>query len=84
MLNQIFKISTGSGVLKYNQLINSLLEAIEAGIIQKGDRLPSINAICKEFSLSRDTVLLTFNELKARGVIFSVPGKAYYVESIIT
>lgn len=84
MLNQIFKISSDSGIPKYRQMINSLLEAIEAGLIQKGDRLPSINVICKEFSLSRDTVLVAFNELKARGVISSVPGKGYYVESTIT
>ncbi|MGZ2368446.1 GntR family transcriptional regulator [Ancylomarina sp. YFZ004] len=84
MLNQIFKISTDSGIPKYKQMINSLLEAIEAGLIHKGDRLPSINAICKEFTLSRDTVLVAFNELKARGVISSVPGKGYYVESTVT
>ena len=84
MLNQIIKISSDSGIPKYKQLINSLLEAIEAGIIQKADRLPSINAICKEFALSRDTVLVAFNELKARGVISSVPGKGYYVESTVT
>ncbi len=84
MLNQIFKISTESGTPKYKQMIHSLLEAIEADLIHKGDRLPSINAICKEFSLSRDTVLVAFNELKARGVISSVPGKGYYVESTVT
>lgn len=84
MLNQIFKISADSGIPKYKQLINSLLEAIEDGIIQKGDRLPSINVISKEFSLSRDTILVAFNELKARGVIVSVPGKGYYVESTVT
>jgi DNA-binding transcriptional regulator YhcF (GntR family) len=84
MLNQIIKISSDSGIPKYKQLINSLLEAIEAGVIQKADRLPSINAICKEFTLSRDTVLVAFNELKARGVISSVPGKGYYVESTVT
>lgn len=83
-MNQIIKISSDSGIPKYKQLINSLLEAIEAGVIQKADRLPSINAICKEFTLSRDTVLVAFNELKARGVISSVPGKGYYVESTVT
>lgn len=84
MLNQIFKISADSGIPKYKQMINSLLEAIEADLVHKGDRLPSINAICKEFSLSRDTVLVAFNELKARGVISSVPGKGYYIESTVT
>ena len=84
MLNKIFTISIDSGIPKYKQLINSILEAIESNLIQKGDRLPSINAICKEFVFSRDTVLVAFNELKARGVITSVPGKGYYVESTIT
>ncbi len=83
MLNKIFKVSFESGIPKYKQLINSLLEAIETGRIQKADRLPSINVICKEYSLSRDTVLTAFNELKARGIISSVPGKGYYVETTV-
>lgn len=81
---KIFTVSTDSGVPKYKQLINSLYQSIENGDVQIGDQLPSINSICKEFKLSRDTVLVAFNELKARGVISSVPGKGYYLESNIT
>lgn len=84
MPSKIFTVVTDSGVPKYKQLINSLYQSIENGKVQIGDQLPSINAICKEFRLSRDTVLVAFNELKARGVISSVPGKGYYLESNIT
>ncbi|MRT92004.1 GntR family transcriptional regulator [Ancylomarina sp. 16SWW S1-10-2] len=84
MPSKIFTLSTESGVPKYKQLINSLYLSIENGEVHIGDQLPSINAICKEFKLSRDTVLVAFNELKARGVISSVPGKGYYLESNIT
>lgn len=80
----IFNVSNDSGVPKYKQLINSLFQSIENGAVTIGTRLPSINAICKEFGLSRDTVLVAFNELKARGIISSVPGKGYYVESTST
>ncbi|MFA8435231.1 MAG: GntR family transcriptional regulator [Marinifilaceae bacterium] len=78
------QVSEDSGVPKYKQIINSLNLAIEEGSLKKGDKIPSINAICKEFSLSRDTVLVAFNELKARGIINSVPGKGYYIESTHT
>lgn len=74
-------VSDESGVPKYKQIIISITTAIENGELKKGDKIPSINAICKEFFLSRDTVLVAFNELKARGIINSVPGKGYYVES---
>jgi len=84
MPSKIFKVSEESGTPKYKQLINSLFQSIEKGEISIGDRLPSINSICKEFSLSRDTVLVAFNELKARGIVSSIPGKGYYLESTAT
>nr|WP_320117611.1 GntR family transcriptional regulator [uncultured Marinifilum sp.] len=84
MPSGIFQVSNESGTPKYKQLINSLFQSIENGDILIGDRLPSINSICKEFGLSRDTVLVAFNELKAKGIVSSVPGKGYYLESTAT
>ncbi|MEC3907827.1 GntR family transcriptional regulator [Tamlana sp. 2201CG12-4] len=69
------------GVPKYKQIISSIEEAISSGVLKKGDQLPSINSIKKEQNLSRDTVLMAFNELKTRGIIQSVVGKGYYVSS---
>ncbi|HWS00187.1 MAG TPA: GntR family transcriptional regulator [Prolixibacteraceae bacterium] len=76
----IFNIDDTAGVPKYRQLINSVCIAIEQGIISKGDKLPSVNQLCDKFSLSRDTVLVAFNELKSNGIVSSVPGKGYYIE----
>lgn len=69
------------GVPKYKQIVNSIEEAIAAGELRKGDQLPSINSVRDRNSLSRDTVLTAFNELKNRGIIQSVVGKGYYVSS---
>lgn len=69
------------GIPKYKQIINSIEDAIISGTLQKGDQIPSINSIKDEHSLSRDTVLTAFNELKNRGIIHSVVGKGYYVSS---
>lgn len=77
----IFKLNSKSSIPKYKQLINSLLLAIENKDLEKGNKVPSINQIMKEFSISRDTVISAFNELKIRGIISSSPGKGYYIHS---
>jgi len=69
------------GTPKYRQLILAITKSIENKTLKKGDQLPSINSICNDFKLSRDTVMIAFNELKAKGIIYSTPGKGYFVKS---
>jgi DNA-binding transcriptional regulator YhcF (GntR family) len=75
----LFKIDETSSVPKYRQLINYLIEGIENGTFKKGDKIPSLNKIGILNKMSRDTVLMAFNELKTRGVITSIPGKGYFI-----
>ena len=77
----IISIQSNLGLPKYKQIILSIEKAIEEGKLVKGDRLPSVNKVCLAFSLSRDTVLLGYDELKKRGIIYAIPGKGYYVKS---
>jgi biotin operon repressor len=58
--------------------------AIENGRLKKGDKIPSINQICAEYGLSRDTVMLAFNNLKSKGILISQPGKGYYISATET
>jgi DNA-binding transcriptional regulator YhcF (GntR family) len=81
MLEKAIRIDDKSGIPKYKQIILSLFHAIENNKIVKGDKIPSINEVAQEFSLSRDTVMTAFNELKIRGIIASTPGKGYYIKS---
>ncbi len=77
----MIQIKKEIGIPKYKQIINSIENAILSGALQKGDQIPSINSIKDAHKLSRDTVLMAFNELKNRGIIQSVVGKGYYVAS---
>lgn len=77
----MIKIQNGTRVPKYKQIIASIEESILLGALQKGDPIPSINEVKNQHKLSRDTVLMAFNDLKNRGVIKSVVGKGYYVAS---
>jgi DNA-binding transcriptional regulator YhcF (GntR family) len=78
-VKKIIKINQKSVLPKYRQIIDSVYCAIECGAIKKGDKIPSINQICTEFNLSRDTVMSAFTELKSKGILLSQPGKGYYL-----
>ncbi len=64
---------------KYRQIINSIELSLRNGELKRGDRIPSLNELCKEHGLSQDTVIVAYNELKKRGIVTSTVGKGYYI-----
>lgn len=72
-------IDSASSVPKYRQLVDAILLKIDAGQLQKGDKIPSLNSLCESGNMSRDTAMMALNELKTRGVLMSHPGKGYFV-----
>jgi DNA-binding transcriptional regulator YhcF (GntR family) len=78
---KIISIDTRKSMPKYKQIILSIEAAIAEKRLKRGDHLPSVNKIALEFSLSRDTVLLAYDELKKRGIIYARLGKGYYIKS---
>lgn len=74
-------VKNNIGIPKYKQIVSSIEKAIVSGDLVKGDMLPSVNSICQKYSISRDTVFVAYNQLKARGIIQSISGKGYFVKS---
>lgn len=74
-------IKNNVGIPKYKQIISSIEKTIKDGHLKKDEKLPSINKVCLEFGLSRDTVLQAYDELKKRGIIYAILGKGYYIKS---
>ena len=82
--SQIFKLihlDDHSATPKYQQLANSVVNAIESGLIKKDTVMPSINELSFEFQISRDTAEKGYKHLKSIGVLGSVPGKGFYIKS---
>lgn len=81
----IFKLITlddHSATPKYQQLANSIINAVQSGAIKKDDVLPSINELSFEFEISRDTAEKGYKHLKHLGILGSVPGKGFFIRSI--
>lgn len=79
-----FTVDENSNSLKFQQLVNAIIDAISRGQLKQGDMLPSVNQIMKNSQLSRDTVFKSYAELKKRGVVESVPNRGYFVTKNIT
>ncbi|MFZ5430123.1 MAG: GntR family transcriptional regulator [Bacteroidota bacterium] len=81
MAKNFIHIDPRSAVPKYRQIILSIVASIESRNMQVGDKLPSINQLCSDSTIRRDTVMYALNELRSRGIISSQHGKGYYVAS---
>jgi DNA-binding transcriptional regulator YhcF (GntR family) len=75
------KITGKSSTPKYEQLVNEIIRHIQSGELLLGDKIPSIHEVIKNFDISRDTVVIAYNELKSRGIIRPKHGKGFYVSS---
>lgn len=79
---KIITVDNHSNLPKYKQIVFSIEAAISENRLKKNDKLPSVNKVSLEYSISRDTVLLAYDELKKRGIIYAILGKGYYVKSV--
>ena len=75
------QFENNQAVPKYRQIIDAIQQKIKAGDLKKGDKIPSLNMFCKQYGLSQDTVLMAYNELKAKGIITSQVGKGYFIQN---
>ena len=74
-----FTVTENSNTLKFQQLVDAIIDSISRNQLKEGEMLPSVNQIMKDSQLSRDTVFKAYAELKKRGVVESVPNRGYFV-----
>ena len=83
-ITDLINIDSSLAIPVYKQIVHSIYRNIENGVLAKDDLLPSVNKIAEEFSLARGSVFNAYNDLRASGIIDSIPGKGYFVKSIDT
>ncbi len=63
----------------YVQIIDGFQDQIRKGILQRGERLPSIRELAISLTINPNTIQSAYRELEAKGWIASVPGKGSFV-----
>ncbi len=75
----IIRLDNSSTVPIYKQLYSIIRESILLGQLKGGLKLPGTRTIAKEFKVSRNTVILAFEQLIAEGYIKGKAGAGTYV-----
>lgn len=74
-------IQTKSGVAIYEQIEQQLKEEIIAGRLREGEPLPSIRSLARDLKISVITTKRAYEELEKEGMVYSVPGKGFFVDN---
>lgn len=63
----------------YEQIVDEVERFMLSGAMKPGDQLPSVRGLSTELSINPNTILKAYGELDASGLIFSVPGRGYFI-----
>lgn len=74
-------IDSTSGIPKYQQIVKSIIDAIDNNQLKIGDKIPSVNEVSENTGFAKKTVVQAFDQLKQSGIISSVKYKGYFVAS---
>ena len=62
----------------YTQIVDNFRTQIAAGILQPGEKLPSVRELATQLSINPNTIQRAYRELEGRGYIYSVAGKGSF------
>ena len=63
----------------YTQIIDGFRDQIQAGILQAGEKLPSVRELALQLTINPNTIQRAYRELESGGWIVTVPGKGCFV-----
>lgn len=63
----------------YTQIIDGIKEQISTGVLQSGDKLPSVRELAAELAINPNTIQRAYRSLEVDGWIATVPGKGCFV-----
>lgn len=66
----------------YTQICDGFREQIAMGILQQGDKLPSVRELATQLTINPNTIQRAYRELELQGWIASVPGKGCFVTGL--
>ena len=63
----------------YEQVRDGLRRLMVTGVIQEGEKLPSVRSLASRLAINPNTIQRAYESLEAEGYLYSVPGKGSFV-----
>lgn len=77
----MFTIDKNSSKPYYEQLILNIKHQVVTGLLQPGDRLPSVRELAKDLLMNPNTISKAYKVLETENVLITVKGKGTFVKS---
>jgi GntR family transcriptional regulator len=74
-----FQLDAASGVATYLQLVQQVRQALQLGILEPGDRLPTAQQVVARLAINPNTVLKAYRDLEREGLVRARPGQGTFV-----
>ena len=63
----------------YSPIVDGFRDQILGGVLQQGDKLPSVRELALQLAINPNTIQRAYRELEMQGWIATVPGKGCFV-----
>jgi GntR family transcriptional regulator len=74
-----FYLDPSSGVATYVQLVQQVHQALQLGLLEPGDRLPTAQQVVGSLAINPNTVLKAYRDLEREGLVRPRPGLGTFV-----
>lgn len=75
-----FRLNTHSGVPPYLQIVQQVKQALQVGILQEGDQLPTVKEVVTHIAINPNTVFKAYRELEMLGLVEGRTGSGTFVK----
>jgi len=73
------RLDAKSGVPPYLQIAQQIRQALVAGVLVPGDRLPTVKEVVTQLAINPNTVFKGYRELEHQGLVEGRPGVGTFV-----
>jgi GntR family transcriptional regulator len=74
-----FHLDPSSGVATYLQLVRQVHQALQLGLLEPGDRLPTAQQVVASLAINPNTVLKAYRDLEREGLVRARPGLGTFI-----
>jgi len=74
-----FHLDPASGVATYLQLVQQVHQALQLGLLEPGDQLPTAQRVVTKLAINPNTVHKAYRDLEREGLVRARPGLGTFV-----
>lgn len=74
-----FHLDARSGVAPYLQIVQQVKEALRLGLLDVGDKLPTVREVVADLAINPNTVAKAYRDLERGGLVEARPGRGTFI-----